>query len=742
MPAPSLPQSLLSTTRAEFYDAVDRPPEEQSLLLTVKEGLSENLTELPPDLQGSMFVVAPAGSEDSLPVEAGSKTVLPSQTGSHLLNGDGMVYRIDFSPSEPKLSSRFVETVTYLVDKLSHQKYPDLSFFNFGLSRFSSLTGTCNQANTAFLPISGGKDNPQRLLVTWDMGRPIEIDPVSLRVIAPMGDYQSWQPLQDFLSNLTATKVIMASAHPVVEPGSNTVITTNVVKSFKGLMSLPRLLYYKFRSSVADLSTEDWKKTVYAWLLSIAQLPVNFIIVFLQLLGFVTRQDVFLLRWNGETDVTESWRVTLPNGSSVKIQQTTHQMGITQDYVVFADTAFKIVLAGLIPTFSLKELASLNQIQTKLLAFAKRLRDHSTFPLLPDTSLYIVERSQFETVPPGGTVVAQKVVLKDAAVAHFQVDYENPNDEIRIHAALNQNTDFAEFIRSDDTSPFGDIALEKRMQNMAGVFTGAMEVNRPATFVVDAKTGVVEHQASINDEDAERHTWAMGICAYRDENPTHQIENLYWTSFGAWPETVSDALVEMYESRYQAAPERLEEFLKKTEQGLPTSISRIQLIGDPSRPSLEVADTYEFPSKEGVGSFGNSPQFIPRAESTGSTDGYITCIVNCSNQVLSRPDYDVAPPKNSWSANTEIWIFDAAKLNQGPLYRLSHGDLNMGMTVHTTWLKEIGSPSQPRQYDARKDFKIQLELALSKANAQEVVQLSQLFEDAYQHIDQSQSKVV
>ncbi len=736
--APFLPKSLLSTSRAEFYDADGRKPEERSLRLTVKDK-EGNKADLPPDLQGSLFIIAPAGSEDSPAFEGHPQTVLPTQTGSHLLNGDGMVYRIDFSPEGGKFSSRFIETVTYWADKLSHQQDLKISFFNFGISRFSSLTGTCNQANTAFLPISGGDNNPERLLVTWDMGRPVEIDPVSLRFIAPVGDYKSWRPIQKVNSGATATKLLMTSAHPVVVPDSNEIFITNVVKSLRGLMSLPRLFDFILQSSFVDPAENSWTKNLYGKFLSAIQILLKLPIVFLQFIGILDRQDVYIVRWNGETDTTETWRVTLPENRSIKIQQTIHQMGITQDYLIFADTAFKIVLSSLTPSFTGEERVSLSKIKQLLVDLPKRLRNLATFPLLQDTSIYIVDRSQFDQETLDRVVVARKVLLKDAAIAHFQVDYENPNDEITIHAALNQNTDFAEFIRKGDKSPFEDPAIEERMQQMAGVFTGGMEVNRPVTFIIDAKTGEIEHKAGIRDEDAERHTWAMGICAYQDDKPTQKLDNIYWTSFGAWPETVSKSLVDMYDNSYQTVPERLEDFLRKVEKGLPTSISRICIDSSKGRPNIYVDDTFEFPSEEGIGYFGNSPQFIPRVNSTGSTDGYIACTVNYSDEILSRfPNQE--EEDNSWSANTEIWIFDAAKLSEGPRYRLSHADMNMGMTVHTTWLKEIGSPANPREYDAQEDFKEQLALAVSQAEPDEAQQLKQVFKKVFQQIEQSQAE--
>ena len=741
--APFLPKSLLSTSRSEFYDADGRKPEERSLLLTVKDK-EGNETELPPGLQGSFFIVAPAGSEDSPPVVENSKTVLPTRNGwTHLLNGDGMVYRVDFAQTGAKYSSRFMETVTYLADKISHQKYPDLAYFNFGISRLSIFTGACNQANTAFLPISGGEDKPDRLLVTWDMGRPVEIDPVSLRVIAPIGKYSDWQPMQKVASSVMATKMLMSCAHPVVIPETNEVLTLNVVKSLRGLMSLPRLLPYILQNLATDFLLNAFLRKILKRVASRIELVINFLIGLAQLFGWLDRQDLFIINWDAKTDTSESWQVVLQDGSSVKLKQTSHQMGLTEDYVVFADTAFKIIVEDLIPSLSVRELKELNKAKKKIVAWLKLLRDYSTFPLLTDTAFYFIHRDQFKkSSSEENKVVATKVVLPGAAIAHFEVDHQNPNDEVTIHAALNQSTDFAEFIHSEDEPVSKNQKVADRMREMAGVFTGAMEVNRPATFVVDVKAGEVDHKATISTEQAEKYTWALGICTYSDTKPTRQFDDVYWTSFGAWSETVSEFMYEMYQDQYKNDPQRWEKFLRQVEEGKPTSLVRIHIDRQHGQPSLSVADTYEFPANETVTYFGNSPQFIPKASSTDSTDGYIVCTVNYSDELLSKP-LNSEGSSSTWSANSEIWVFDAADLAKGPLCKLSHADMNFGMTVHTTWLPEIASPAEQREYKVREDFAAQVERSVKFhsrwCNRKEAKQLEQLFEEVYQQVEQSQS---
>lgn len=54
---------------------------------------------------------------------------------------------------------------------------------------------------------------------------------------------------------------------------------------------------------------------------------------------------------------------------------------------------------------------------------------------------------------------------------------------------------------------------------------------------------------------------------------------------------------------------------------------------------------------------------------------------------------------------SELWIFDAAHLSQGPLYRLNHPEFNIGPTLHTAWLSKLESPPPRMDYDVKEDYK-------------------------------------
>lgn len=163
--APKFPRAILSVSREEFYGQdCDREP----LELTIKDGKTGEETQLPDDLQGHLFIIAPAGSVDSPQISKSQlETVTPSKNGwIPVLNGDGMVYRLDFyevrggtggepprplkcrrgsglksrsisdkTPQKEKsgkawLATRLVKTPSYYVGRVLHdcpERYPNLS---------------------------------------------------------------------------------------------------------------------------------------------------------------------------------------------------------------------------------------------------------------------------------------------------------------------------------------------------------------------------------------------------------------------------------------------------------------------------------------------------------------------------------------------------------------------------------------------------------------------------------------
>ena len=91
---PPLPESILKANRDE---------------LDIKLNITNvGEQELPQDLQGHVFIVAPVGTEESN---------LPHKEGNSFMCGDGMVYRLDFNQlGEVALQTRILKTPDFYAD--------------------------------------------------------------------------------------------------------------------------------------------------------------------------------------------------------------------------------------------------------------------------------------------------------------------------------------------------------------------------------------------------------------------------------------------------------------------------------------------------------------------------------------------------------------------------------------------------------------------------------------------------
>ena len=107
-----VPRSILNASREEISE-----PEN----LTILEG------ELPDDLQGHMFIVAPVGNfeldENRQPILRNiyreiNKRNQTNTSGNTFMNGDGMIYRLDFDEAgQVKWMQKIANSPDYMVDK-------------------------------------------------------------------------------------------------------------------------------------------------------------------------------------------------------------------------------------------------------------------------------------------------------------------------------------------------------------------------------------------------------------------------------------------------------------------------------------------------------------------------------------------------------------------------------------------------------------------------------------------------
>ncbi|MDX2212783.1 MAG: carotenoid oxygenase family protein [Oculatellaceae cyanobacterium bins.114] len=727
------PKAILSVSRQELT----------SLKLTTYKGLTSEETTLPADLQGHFFLVSPVGTFDSYQPDSSSPVVLPSADGSTpLFNGDGMVYRIDFSTDAVTLTTRIAKPPCYYADRISYEKseFSDLRFINGGFGRFSFVKGTLailgvrNQPNTAFVPFQFATDPQERLLLTSDTGRPFEIDPDTLEVIAPLGSNDEWSAMLPLVEGAPFTQ-FLTTAHPCFDPRGNQqngeFFTVNVSKSVSTMMSLARSLRPHLEEALKLLKPSPFKRRFRVF--------KAFIDAFLAIDGF-SDDVIYLMRWLGKAPNCQSdlaiassrWKVLNKWGFPIKLHQTLHQMGITKDYIVLADTAFKIDFGEVLPFIQEVATGHIETLSTDLF----------NYPQLPYTDIYVIRRADLK--PYKKSVKARHFRI-DAPMAHYLVDYDSPDGKLVLHAAHNCATDPAETLHKNDQSIYTDLELTLNLQGLAGSVVGPTDVSRLGCHIIDVeKNKITSYFAHDID-----YTWATAFYAYRNEQQNSHFDDIYWNSWGCWADILSKHIFDLYKDYEQRivplgdlntfAENKSSDcstLLGLTAKGVPSSICRVHLNrGDDGLPvSLELKDFYQFPE----GCLGTSIQFVPKANTTGNRAGYLVCIVLKSHEFASN--------------NSEIWIFDAEKDNLGgePICRLTHPELSLGFTLHTTWMASKSShkmngfvPSQhtlpiSNSYNIRQDYRERVKTWLTKELENGAISLDiaktieKMFEEMYE----------
>lgn len=159
----------------------------------------------PSDLAGEVFLSAPH------PTTFG---------GPHPFFGDGTTYRLSLTPGTHGAAPDAFAWRQRRIDSPSARlrtRRPDV--FTPTIVGVQSPFGHTNAANTNPLPWKG------RLFVTWDAGRPVEIDPVSLGYLGEVGRRDEWIDFE--VSPQPLLPMVMTTAHPVVDSMRDLMWTVN-----------------------------------------------------------------------------------------------------------------------------------------------------------------------------------------------------------------------------------------------------------------------------------------------------------------------------------------------------------------------------------------------------------------------------------------------------------------------------------------------------------------------------------
>jgi carotenoid cleavage dioxygenase-like enzyme len=676
--------------------------------------------QLPQDLYGAVYITSPVGTVNSggLPYpETYADGTANKEYASPLMNGDGMILKIDFNtPGQARLQAKVLKPPCYHADEATGRmgtlakckQYKHYAFRNMGIARLSPILGARNMLNTTVVPFTRKGETTPRLMATYDVGRPFEFDPKTLELITPIGANADWVNATPAMLRFPFP-LIQTTAHPVFDPATSELFLVNYTKSMENIFAALELRYINdvkqegIEKKLAEIAhcydNKHERRKAAQKLLKQAhrtQRAAKLIAKVLKTLSCIKlgtwsaklADQVFLMRWDTQGQTLQKWRVIDEEGSDLKIQQCMHQLGITQDYVLLADSSFKFTLDTLV-----------NNPFSPNPDIDRFIRELLGALMIPYLDLYLVRRAELN--PANDTVKARKLKQPIPLEAiHFSCNYANPNGQITLYTSHNAAACAAEWLRTYDVRATDGQAIDKQLHGLLAI--GAMDLGRIGKFIIDAEKAEIQQQillqAPLNSEqqpigEKGEHTWAMSMYAYRGmldaaEN-VNKIHQLYFISAGLDEQVLSKYIYDLYEEY----PNRLlsaQRVLDYTKKGIPCCLLRVDT------GNMKIQDHYNFPKSYNLYSL----QFVPRYRTTFNIsdedlaqDGYLLCTLRQKFED-NRNDY-----------RSEIWIFDAANLAQGPVTVLGHPKLHYGFTLHSAWIATTESPqNNPHKINIRTDY--------------------------------------
>lgn len=616
----------------------------QQLLLQVVRG------DLPDDLSGHVFVVAPVGN-------VGTQG-FPGPRHDSAINGDGMVYRLDFAANAVSLKSRLVRSADYYTDEAAeaHARYAAFRYANAGILRISPLLGSRDYGNTALLGFRLAAQN-DRLAVTFDGGRPLEIDPGTLAVVTPIGAVDEWraEAMPD-----VAFPPILTTAHPAADALTGEMFIVNYGRSIASIAgrSVPLLalsllphLMAQAVSPVTDLlgMRGELRRLARAWSDVVGIGSRELARFFPWLASQIPEDFLYVARWNGAGPM-QRLRVIAPDGSPIRVGQTMHQIAVTRHFIVLMDTSMKITADQ-----------AYNAPFGRLDFLERALRDATTAPQQSFTRMHFIARADLArpSLVRGELSVAARTLNVPLEAVHFVADYDDPDDLVTLHVAHDVTLDVAEWVRDFDRTNYGNARSPAELWGIPNV--SPVEVNRLARYVVHAPTAAVRASTVISDD---RCMWGLSLYAGEGLNAPGaspgRLHSMFHVSPGFQPELVTEFIYELY-ADYPHRMTSLETLARMAASGgRPCCIFRVDLDAytiDHAR------DVLELPGQSMAGSL----QYVPSSSGTG---GYLITFVIVDGR-------------------RQIWILDAENIAGGPVCVLENDRLVFGATLHSWWLPEL-----------------------------------------------------
>lgn len=376
-------------------------------------------------------------------------------------------------------------------------------------------------------------------------------------------------------------------------------------------------------------------------------------------------------KWNSGSGAMEHFQLLdADTGQPLVIQETLHQLQVTKNHVVLLESAFRVNFWTLI----LNGLTHLGVSEWLLDA----LTADADYPF---ARFWVVDKSELEG--GGGPDAPKPVVARGFPIAgegwHFAADYED-DDGLRIFVLHTPTADISHYLGEGQPMLDGS----KARAELDGWFTnyglrpGSVGVHR-----IDLDSGDVT-SAWLADE---KFTWGLGVHAYRYlEKPWKaKLQRIFINSGGFYRGGVPKAFYDLYAAR---AP-RVDE--------LPVDKPASVFALDPIDRTI---DGWNLP--EGWISW--VPTYLPPVVWEGGQAQEQPKVATTEGFLMVVAVSDPTPDLPEGSSGTEIWIFDAGDIAKGPVCRLGHPDLTVGLAVHSCWVGTEDGYGPGPAWDVKEDY--------------------------------------
>ena len=460
---------------------------DEDLFLSVISG------ELPDDISGHVWVVHP----------------IPPGEGHPVFAGEGRIIRLDLAPDGFNASLRIARTPCHYADLATVGS--SIGYGTVEMIRSSLTLGARTLANTAFIAL-----DDDRVFVTYDGGRPYELDPAENKVVTAVGWNSEWTGAMPGWMDLLMPypfPMVMSTAHPATDGET----------------------IFSVEYNLEILGNAPWTR---------------------------------VLRWSG-SGALESWSVKDESGQDVPIQQSVHQMVVSDDFIVIVDTAFVVELEAL-------------------------LGDSTMRAQSPETDLWIIRRDQLNSYNDSVTAKRIQIPLE---VTHLSCDPANPDGVISLHLGHTPGADASEFLE------FGDITYNGQTvrNDLVGLPASPSDLGALGLLRIDGYSGQVLEHTVVRDE---RLWGGPALCTSTPADADGRVRTQYWASLGISPELRLSRIEEAYADH----PYRHTAIEDLPEESHPSTLVKVDTSGP------EIVDSWAFPAGRAC----LSPQWVP-----GGTEGYL-----------------------------------------------------------------------------------------------------------------------